>query len=503
MKINHGVKKIAVLISALVFAINAEAEVKLPSILGNNMVLQRNTEVNLWGTARSGGIVSVWTSWNGERYKVRADSEGRWQMRVPTGDAGGPYTVKISDGKELVLDNILLGEVWICGGQSNMEMPLCGFMYQPVEGSSEHIIYSAAETPDVRLFNVPRVSSKNPEESCGGEWLVSNPQNVSTFSAVGYLFGKVLAKAMSGIPIGLVSANWGGSRIECWMTEETIDSTDGIDHEIAKSGVHDTSAPQWLYNGIIHPIKDYTAKGFIWYQGCSNRHNWFDYKELMVSLVKFWRESWGNMEMPFYYTQLAPYAYEGVNLRSLPMVIEAQYQALAEIPYSGIAATTDLGNRTCIHPSKKYEVAERLAYLALANDYGMEGVPRPAPTYKEMVKEHDERRGNILVLSFNNLSLKHQWNEPDSFMAFKEDGYCTPDGFEIAGKDRVWHEAKASYRWWENRIEVWSEEVSEPVAVRYAFRNFPEKANVMTTMGQPLVPFRTDDWHVDDIGEIR
>ncbi|MBQ8420937.1 MAG: sialate O-acetylesterase [Bacteroidales bacterium] len=498
-------KKLFILAVMAVLPFAMQAEVKLPSVLGSNMVLQRNTEVNLWGSAEAGKTVTVETSWNGEKYKVKAADDGSWSLKVATGEAGGPYTITFSDGKKTVLDNILLGEVWICGGQSNMEMPVCGFMYQPVEGSSEAILYAASETPNVRLFNVPRVSNDVPQADCEGTWQVSTPQSVCSFSAVGYFFGKALTKALGGIPVGLISANWGGSRIECWMTEEAIDATEGINHEIAKSGKGDTSAPQKLYNGLIHPIKDFTAKGFIWYQGCSNRHNWFDYKNLMVSLVKFWRNIWGDDKMPFYYTQLAPYTYEGDGLRSLPLVIEAQYQAMKEIPYSGIAATTDLGNRTCIHPSEKIQVAERLAYLALANDYGLRGVPRPAPRYKEMELINDERRGNMLVLSFENLSKKYEWNDPDSFKGYAKNAYCTPDGFEIAGADKVWHKAKANYRWWENRIEVWSEHVPEPVAVRYAFCNFPKDANVMTTMGQPLVPFRTDDWEIpaDEIGEIR
>ena len=487
----------------LCFSFISDAKVGVPSILGDNMVLQRNTEVNLWGNADAGKTVTVETSWNGKKYRTKSDDNGKWSLKVATGEAGGPYSIIISDGEKLVLENILLGEVWICGGQSNMEMPVCGFMYQPVENSSEHILYAASETPNIRLFTVPRKESTVPLEDCESEWLLSLPENVSAFSAVGYFFGKALTKAMNGIPIGLVTANWGGSRIECWMTKEAINAIEGINHEVAMGGKGATAAPELLYNGLIHPVRHFTAKGFIWYQGCSNRLNWYDYKKLMVALVELWRAEWGNEKMPFYYTQLAPYTYDGDDFRSLPLVIEAQYQAMEEIPYSGIAATTDLGNRTCIHPSKKYEVGTRLAYLALANDYGYTGVPRPAPTYKDMEIIKDERRGNMAVLSFNNLSLKYEWNEPDSFKAYDDDGYCTPQGFEIAGADRIWHKAHASFRWWENRIEVWSEDVPEPVAVRYAFRNFPGDANVMTTMGQPLVPFRTDNWPVEDIGKLQ
>lgn len=495
-------KKFLLLMVAVMFLpLSLSAEIKLPALVGSNMVLQRNAEVNIWGSASPGKKVTVCTSWDGRKYRTVADADsGRWSLEIMTGDAGGPYTVTISDGDAVVLENVLLGEVWVCGGQSNMEMPVCGFMYQPVENSAEHIMY-AAENPQIRLFNVPRVASDTPQEECGGEWLLPTPRNVATFSAVGYFFGKALTRSLCGVPVGLISSNWGGSRIEAWMTEKAIDSLSGIDLQTAKSGTEDNAAPQKLFNSMIWPLRNYTSKGFIWYQGESNRHNWFDYKSLMVSLVSLWRQTWGDADMPFYYVQLAPYTYEGDSFRSLAMVIEAQYRALDEIPHSGIAATTDLGNRLCIHPQKKEQVGERLACLALTNDYGVQGLPRPAPTFKSM--ERDSADPAKLVLSFNNLSVLYEWNEPDSFVGYLQNGYVTPRGFEIAGEDRTWHKAEGNLRWWENRIEVWSEEVPEPVAVRYAFCNFPAEANVMTTSGQPLVPFRTDDWPVDDIGEIR
>ena len=251
---------------------------------------------------------------------------------------------------------------------------------------------------------------------------------------------------------------------------------------------------------MIWPLRNYTAKGWIWYQGESNRDEWFDYRNLMVSLVKLWRETWGNQAMPFYYVQLAPYAYDGDDYRSLALTIEAQYQAMELIPHSGIAATTDIGNRTCVHPQKKYEVGTRLAWLALRNDYGIEGVPRPAPTFKSMEMVFNNHwKCNQLLLSFNNLSDKYSINEPDSIIGYLPDGYVSPGGFEIAGEDRIWHKARANIRWWENIVEVWSDEVPEPVAVRYAFKNYPGEANLMTTSGQPFAPFRTDDWEVTDI----
>lgn len=490
-------KTILIIFLALIQTL-ASADVIPAGIIGSNMVLQRNADVKLWGKADSNAMVSVTTSWNGKKYKVKSDNDGNWCVAVKTTEAGGPYTIRISDGKELLLENVLLGEVWICSGQSNMEMPVCGFMYQPVDNAAEHIL-SAADYPGIRLFQVPRVSMPEIQETCGGNWETSSPASVSKFSATGYFFGKTLYKALGGnVPVGLIEADWGGSYIETWMTEETLEGIDGLDMAFCRNLKDDNSAIQRLYNAMIHPIHNFTAKGFIWYQGESNRANWYDYKKLMVALVRSWRTLWDNEDMPFYYVQLAPYNYEGADRRSLALVIEAQYQAMAELPHTGIAATTDLGNPTGIHPQRKLEVGQRLAFLALANDYGIKGLPRPAPTFKSMEFEDDERRGRMAVINFNNVSGKWSFNEADSFKGYLPEGYCTPAGFELAGSDKVFHPARANYKWWENRIEVWSSEVPEPIAVRYAFKNYPKDANVVTTLGQPLAPFRTDDWEIID-----
>lgn len=340
----------------LLAVLQAEAKIKLPAVVGSNMVLQRNTEVNLWGEASPRNRVTVLTSWNGRSYDVKARADGRWMMKIPTGEAGGPYTITISDGEPLVLENVLLGEVWICSGQSNMEMPVCGFMYQPVAGSVEAIT-GAGEYPGMRFFTPSKVSSDTPQQDCNAAWQTASPASVSAFSAVGYFFGQTLFKLLN-VPVGLISSNWGGSTIEAWLTVERIDAIEGIDHTIAKSGTYDNSIPLRLYNGMICPVSRFTAKGFIWYQGESNRKNWFDYKKLQVALAAQLRANWDDEQMPFYFTQLAPYRYDDPRLRSLPLMVEAQYQAMAEIPASGIAATTDLGNPSCIHPQRKREVGE-------------------------------------------------------------------------------------------------------------------------------------------------
>ena len=281
------------------------------------------------------------------------------------------------------------------------------------------------------------------------------------------------------------------------MTEKKIREIEGIHHDTALGGKESNQIPQALFNGMIWPIHRFTLKGFIWYQGCSNTHNWFDYDRLMVALTELWRDVWENDDMPFYYVQIAPYKETGAENTDFPMVMEAQMKALARIPHSGIAGTADLGEKDCVHIRKKLKVAQRLAWMALANDYGIRGLPRPAPTFSHFDYADDDR--SKMVLHFDNLCGDRTWFEPDSFDTFENGRTKTPGGFEVAGEDRVWHKAEAAFGKYNNMIQVWSDEVEHPVAVRYAFHNFCPEANVVTTYGQPLMPFRTDDWPVTDL----
>lgn len=477
-------------------AIQASGKVRLPSLIGDGMVLQQNTDVTIWGWASPGQRISVKTSWGKEKYRTVAAADSTWEVKVRTIAAGGPYKIIISDGEKTELEDILLGEVWLCGGQSNMEMPLGGFMNQPVEGSAEAVT-EASSYPQIRLFTVKKKSCGELQEDCGGKWLRSCPESAADFSAVGYFFGRTLSETLGGVPVGLISSNWGGSRIETWMTEKKIREIEGIHHDIALGGKESNQIPQALFNGMIWPLHRFTMKGIIWYQGCSNTHNWFDYDRLMVALTELWRDVWENDDMPFYYVQIAPYKETGAENTDFPMVMEAQMKALARIPHSGIAGTADLGEKDCVHIRKKLKVAQRLAWLALANDYGIRGLPRPAPTFSRFDYADDDR--SRMVLHFDNLCGNRTWFEPDSFDTFKNGRTKTPGGFEVAGEDRVWHKAEAAFGKYNNMIQVWSDEVEHPVAVRYAFHNFCPEANIVTTYGQPLLPFRTDDWPVTDL----
>ncbi len=484
-------RKVLLLIAVLLGAVTlSRAEVKLPAVLGDNMVLQRDSQVNLWGWAKPRKVVKIKTSWNRKRYRVRTDADGKWLVKVVTTGAGGPYSITFSDGKKTHLENILLGEVWICSGQSNMEMPVQGFLGQPCLHATE-TMRQARLYPDIRLFTVARDSTDTPRDDCKGEWLLSDPKSVGAFSAVGYYFGRCLNQYL-GVPIGLITTNWGGTNIEAWMSPES-NAKLGVDEEYTKKNWDEYYFPcSVLYNGMVVPIVNYTAKGFIWYQGESNRGNYKEYADMQAEMIRQWREAWGNENMPFYITQIAPYRYSGAEKRRSALLVENQIKATKMVPNCAMASTTDVGTYSLIHEPDKLSVGERLAWLALSRDYGIEGVPAEAPTYKSM-----EIKEGKAVISFNNLCEPNDQSDPRSFNWLDDQGQVVRSvkGFEIAGADKKFRPAKARILWMDNQVEVWSDEVKEPVAVRYVFCNHSE-TNLKTTLGQPVVPFRTDDWEI-------
>ena len=469
------VRRFLFLTILLSLAVAVSAEVKLPSVLGNDMVLQRNSEVNLWGSATPDRTVTVRTSWNGKKYKTKSDSDGKWALKVATGEAGGPYEIEFSDGDKLKLSGILLGEVWVCGGQSNMEMPIKGFVAQPVQGAADAIRDSYAH-PDIRIFNVGRNRTETPQDDCKGEWKKPTPQNVAECSATAYFFGRMLTDIL-GVPVGLVTSYWGGTKAEVWMTRDAIKATEGIDHAFALKPDGNGFAPQTMYNGMIAPIAKFTAKGFIWYQGCSNTKRYEQYKRLQPSFVRMLRDAWNNADMPFYFTQIAPHMYKNPNDREAGFFMWAQAQTLSEIPHSGMAATHDIGDEVCIHPAKKKPVGDRLAYLALTKNYGFDFISFDTP-----------------------LPVSFEFKDGKAYVTFQADRFgISPilkdiEGLELAGEDQVFYPAVGRvYHSDYKVVEVSSPQVSAPVAVRYGMRNW-SVATMFNNYGIPVSPFRSDDW---------
>jgi sialate O-acetylesterase len=474
-------KKTILLLVLLFSAVGADAKVKLPALVGDNMVLQQRSTVNLWGWAEPGKTVSVTTSWNGETYRARSLADSTWNLSVQTTGAGGPYEIRIDDGEAVVLKNVMLGEVWVCSGQSNMEMKLSGYIGQPVAGANEAVAH-AGKYPDLRLFTVRKRGSTTPLDDVEGTWQISTPASAVDFSAVAFFFGRNLNEILD-IPVGLICTAWGGSYIEAWMTDA---SREGI--RISPGGIGATD----LYNGMIHPLLNYGIAGWTWYQGESNRVYPLDYAAMMTRMVNLWREKWGRGELPFYYVQIAPHIYsDGADGVSTALVRDQQALAMQRIPNSGMAVTMDIGEPTNIHPTEKRLVGERLSYWALSETYGVEGLAFRAPEYQSMKINED-----------HSVTVQFGYPEEASRGRFAFDNGLMPwdvefDGFELAGEDRVFHPAKAKVdrTGRRNSVTVRSAEVPQPVAVRYGWKNYTV-GTLFSTMGLPVSSFRSDDWEV-------
>ncbi len=472
-------KKILLLIVAAALSVGASAKVVLPKVLGSNMVLQQNAEVNLWGKADINKKVVVKVGWSRDKIQTTADEHGNWAVKVPT-PAGSfeKYTIAISDGEELVLENVMIGDVWITSGQSNMEMTMIGWWGQPVQNANEYILSAAKYADKIRMFTVHRARSFNADkEDCVGEWSCAAPQSVAKFSAVSYLFAYNLVDKVD-FPIGIITSNWGGTRIESWMPIKALEEVlpkQTLQYQIDRYRMK----PSELYCAMIAPIRKFNARGFLWYQGCSNLSDINHYDKMQQRLVQQWREDWGDKEnkMPFYFTMIAPFDYGDSRAISYPLFVESQIRAAANTPNCSMASTIDVGDERCIHPSAKAQVGERLAAFAMRDLYGQGGVDVEAPLYDSYrVKD------NAIIVKLKNVGVGLQ---PGVGRTVK--------GFEIAGADKVFHPATASVCG-KTEVKVWSDKVAAPVAVRYAFRNFIP-CDLKNMLGVPATPFRTDDWN--------
>ncbi len=454
------------------------AEVKLPAIVSSNMVLQRSTKVVLWGWADAQEKITIDASWLNEPLYVNADKEGNWRIEAETTNSKESQTIAVKSAEsEILLENILFGEVWLCSGQSNMQQPILGYSGQPTFGSAMAI--ANAHNPNLRLFTVDRVGSKTPEKDVEKytPWQQATQENVAGFSAVAYFFGQQLQKILD-VPVGMIHTSWGGSSVQAWISNEVISSHQEVnleDVDISKGTNH---IPTALYNAMIHPLIPYAIKGVLWYQGESNRKEPEEYKKLFPAMVKDWRTRWGNGDFPFYFVQIAPYWYNDVDafttVDNSAFIRETQLQCVDLIPNSGIAITMDIGDKFCIHPPKKKEVADRLLFNALNQTYGFENVDGLSPVYESMEINEGE-----IQLTFRNAET--------GLYAFKE-----LSGFEIAGKDKVFHPATATIVD-RKHVLVRSEKVSTPIAVRYAWSNWIE-GTLFDTNLLPASSFRTDDW---------
>lgn len=468
-------KRTFLLLICLAAVWSAAAKVELPAIVGNDMVLQQNARARLWGWADPRATVRIETSW-GEKCTVESDAGGRWTAYVAT-PAGSyePQRITITSGERVTLDNVLVGEVWFAGGQSNMEMPLGGFNNCPVAGANEVIARAGARHGRLRYVKIPLTAAYTPQERVAGTWNDCTVETAPQFTAAGYFFAAMLNDVLD-VPVGIVDCTWGGTRVESWTNREILETYPDVD--LTEAGIAATTdwlRPMVMYNAMLHPVAGYTVRGFLWYQGESNVNQYKDYAPRLANMVSLWRGLWGQGDIPFYYVEVAPFAYNnncGAYLR------EAQWQALELIPNSGMVCTNDLVEpyeATNIHPKNKRDVGYRLAYMALNKTYGYGDIACDSPRFGSM-----EVRDGKAYLTFTH--AEGGFNRTEGIV-----------GFEICGPDRVFHPADVSVDRRNLQLVVSSGKVAEPVAVRYGFRDFMP-GNLANLRELPLVPFRTDDF---------
>ena len=505
------------------FASSSHASVKkLSSMFTNHAVLQRDMPVPVWGWADAGDEVIV--EIGGQSKTAKADSNGKWRVTLDPLKVGKPLTLRASGGapggakNEIVIDDVLVGEVWLCSGQSNMEFALA----RAADGDLE---VSAANHPNIRLLNVKGPGSQKPVDDFKGGWEVCSPKTAAGFSAVGYFFGRELNEQLD-VPVGLIDDSWGGSSCEAWIRRDRMEGNPLYNDLIKEwdDKVKDWDASKWksdwaayrkkaeaarvagkpvppnrpladppalgnhrpanLYHARVEPIMPYAIRGVIWYQGESNAPRAYQYREMFPLMIESWREDWKQGDFPFYWVQLADFKEE----KSKPSqsdwaeLREAQTMTLDRLPNTGQAVIIDLGEGADIHPHRKLEVGRRLARLALAHDYGQKDVVCQSPRYESMKKQ-----GNKILVKFTAV------NGGLRSLDAKE-----VQGFAIAGADRQWKWADAKFvdpaaGGKKDTVEVSSKDVAEPVAVRYAWADNPV-CNLFNEILLPVTPFRTDDW---------
>lgn len=467
-------------LAILLFSNSLLGAIRLPYFFSDNMVLQQQSQALIWGWTSKNTKLTLISSWNKKKWLTTSDENGKWKINISTPAAGGPYDIAISDASGSInIKNILIGEVWLCSGQSNMEMQMKGFKDQPIAGSNDAIFNSTND--QIRLYTVPRSVQRTPlDTSKNQSWKLAEPESVSNFSATAYYYGKYLYDKLK-VPIGLVNISYGGSPVEAFMDEETLKSFP----EISIPSKTDTlkklnnKIATTLYNGMLHPFLGYTIKGCIWYQGETNYDRAKQYETLFPAFVKMLRAQSNNDSLPFYFAQIAPYNNATYSTDSTPkynaaFLRDAQRKSLSKIPNSGMVVLMDIGEEFSIHPMSKEIGGKRFAYLSLAKTYGYKGFGYASPLFDSIYFT-----GNVATIRFSNAA-----NGLTS--------YGKPlTNFEIAGPDKTFRPARAIIS--QGKVMVSSPEIPNPVAVRYAFKDFV-MGELFNTEGFPASSFRTDNW---------
>lgn len=448
------------------------AQVNLPSFFSDNMVLQRNAEVNFWGWGNRGSEVTITPSWSNQPVKVKASGHARFETKLKTPEAGGPYEITVESGTyKKVLKNILIGEVWLCSGQSNMQWNANNRLKEMLDE------LPTANHPNIRLLNVSNVASLTPQDNIFDAWTPCTSETVRNFSAIGYFIAKQLQADLK-VPIGIINSSWGGTAAEFWTPENVILA----DTELLQNSKKQRPAPSKphepgsLWNSMIRPFMGYTIAGTFWYQGESNIVSYDGYNKLFETMIKSWRDAWGS-EFPFYYVQIAPYDYKSKPEEQRGALLREQQVKTLHLPKTAMAVVTDLvPDVTNIHPTQKKEVAQRLSELALVETYGKKSEDYKSPVYKSHRVDGDK-----IIIEFDYLKGSLKVNGPHIIDLLIADGSqkFIPADYKVSG----------------NKLIVYNKAIKNPVAVRFGFSDI-SMSNLFNSKGLPVSPFRTDDWKI-------
>ena len=464
--------------------------VSLPNVIGDHMVLQRNLPVPIWGWADPKEEVTV--TFSNQSKTTTADTNGNWMVKLdPLSAHTQPATLSVQGTNKIELQNILVGEVWICSGQSNMEWHVRQCANQQEEIAN-------ANYPQIRLFDVPgHTIHPFPQTKGNGSWVVCSPSTIPTFSATGYYFGRRLHKELN-IPIGLIGSNWGGTRIEPWTTIggfKSVPELSSLADQVASytpTTRIGAGSPSAIYNSMVHPLTPFAMRGAIWYQGESNGNEDITYYQKKHALVKGWRNAFQNPNLGFYWVQLCNFKQPGTTPGGgdgWAKIREAQTQAL-DLKHTGMAVIIDLAdahNPNDIHPKNKQDVGGRLAQWALNQTYGKKHMVASGPLYSG-----HKIKGNQVHISFKNVGNGLMVGKKEGLKPTQHIKDGTLKHFSIAGADKKWHWADAKIVG--DKVVLSSKNVKTPVAARYAFTMNPADANLYNIDGLPAGPFRTDNW---------
>jgi sialate O-acetylesterase len=463
-------KKYILISFIILLSTSVTAQINLPSFFSDNMVLQRNSEVNFWGWANRGADVTIIPSWTNIPVKVKSTGYARFDVKLKTPEAGGPFDITIVCGVyKKVLKNILIGEVWLCSGQSNMQWNSNNKLKEMLDELPN------ATNQKVRLLQVSNIASLNPQDNIYDSWKECNPETAIGFSAIGYFIAKELSQELN-VPIGIINASWGGTAAEFWTPSHIIEKdeellTNAKKQKPSPSKPHDAGS---LWNAMINPFVGYNIAGVFWYQGESNIVSYSGYNKLFSAMIKSWRDAW-KYEFPFYYVQIAPYDYKSKPEEQRGALLREQQIKTLQLPKTGMVVVTDLvTDIKNIHPTKKMEVAKRLARLAIVDTYGRKSNDYKSPVYKSHTVV-----GNNVIIEFDDIIGK-----------LKVEGPLITD-LLIADESQKFF--PADYKISNNKLIVFNKSIKVPVAVRFGFTDV-STPNLFNSNGLPVSPFRTDKW---------